>query len=201
MDARASKPVIRAEVIARTLALDPGVRLDEQAALEERFETLPGLSQAGTVLLYASAFPEEVETGPFLRRVLEADQRLVLPIVDRRLGSLRLAEVLDPSRDLIASRRGIPEPRQGLRPVGPGEVDWILVPGLAFDAEARRLGRGAGHYDRLLPRLRPEVHRWALIFSTQWVDSLPVEPHDQPLDGVVSAHRMVLHGPGKRLNR
>jgi 5-formyltetrahydrofolate cyclo-ligase len=68
----------------------------------------------------------------------------------------------------------------------------VLVPGLAFDATGHRLGRGAGHYDKLLPGLRPEVPRWALILDVQWSEDLPVEPHDQPLDGVADFRRMVL---------
>ena len=79
---------------------------------------------------------------------------------------------------------GIPEPRRDRPEVAPAEVDWVLVPGLGFDAECFRIGRGAGHYDRLLPTLRPDIPRWSLCLSSQWVEALPVEPHDQRLDGV-----------------
>jgi 5-formyltetrahydrofolate cyclo-ligase len=57
------------------------------------------------------------------------------------------------------------------------------VPGLAFDNRGFRLGRGAGHYDRLLPSLRSDAVCWALCLSCQVVEALPVEPHDAPLDG------------------
>ena len=80
----------------------------------------------------------------------------------------------------------------GLHQGGDAAQGEILVPGLAFDARGYRLGRGAGHYDRLLPRLRPEVSRWALILDCQWVEDLPVEPHDIPLDGVVSPGREIV---------
>jgi 5-formyltetrahydrofolate cyclo-ligase len=81
---------------------------------------------------------------------------------------------------------GIPEPGRHLAEVAPEEIDWALVPGLAFDDRGFRLGRGAGYYDRLLPTLRPDAPRWALAYDCQWIEALPNESHDQPLDGIVS---------------
>ncbi len=100
-----------------------------------------------------------------------------------------LYHVIDTAKDLRSGTLGIPEPRRDCPTIEPGAIDWVLVPGLAFDGRCQRLGRGAGHYDRLLPTLRPDVLRWALIFDEQWCDDLPIEPHDIPLDGVVSPTR------------
>ena len=173
--------------------MDPIDRRDQESALGRRLDTLPGFEAAGSVLLYVSAFPEEIDTGPWLRHALASGKRLILPSVDRRSRSLRLAAVSDLDLDLRPGHRGIPEPSPNCPPIDPGSVDWALVPGLAFDAKGQRLGRGAGHYDRLLPGLRPDAARWALILDVQWVESLPIEPHDQPLDGVADSRRIV-HG-------
>ncbi len=140
-------------------------------------------------MLYASAFPEEIDTGPMIESVLKSGRRLVLPRVDRRAGRLRLYHVIDTASDLRRGTLGIPEPRRSCSEVEPEEIDWVLVPGLAFNRDCYRLGRGAGHYGLtcLLPTLRDDVPRWAFAFDEQWCDDLPVEPHDVPLDGVVSA--------------
>jgi 5-formyltetrahydrofolate cyclo-ligase len=171
--------------------MEPGRRAAEEAALMARFPGLPGFEEAGCVLLYASAFPEEITTGPLLRLALERGKRLVCPRVVRAERRLRLYEVADPDADFVRGALGIPEPRTTCPTVEPGAVDWVLAPGIAFDGRAYRLGRGAGYYDRLLPTLRPDAPRWALILDCQWVDELPVEPHDVPLDGVVSLSRTV----------
>ena len=192
MDVKARKVEIRRGVVASILAMDPDDRRDQESALAGRFEDLPGFAQARAVLLYATAFPEEIETGAMLRRSLEMGKRLILPTVDRTLRRLRLFEVDDIDQDLIASRRGIPEPRAGCPEVEPSSIDWVLVPGLAFDPRGHRVGRGAGHYDKLLPTLRPDAARWALILDVQWVEDLPIEPHDQSLDGVADARRTIL---------
>jgi len=69
------------------------------------------------------------------------------------------------------------------------------VPGVAFDASCRRLGRGRGHYDATLARLRHGTARVGLAFDEQVVDRVPAEPHDVPLDMVVTGSRL-LHAAG-----
>lgn len=191
-DPRSQKRRLRRELVRRILDLAPADRAREESALVDRFAELLALGGAPTVLLYASAFPEEVDTRPFLERALSEGKRLLLPRVDRDARMLRLHEVKDLAADLIPGVLGIPEPNPASPEIDPAEVDWVLVPGLAFDGDANRLGRGAGLYDRLLPTLRPRVPRWAVCFDVQWVDRLPVEPHDAPLDGVISPSRTVI---------
>jgi 5-formyltetrahydrofolate cyclo-ligase len=188
---RQRKRALRREMVGRILALDPESRRREEAELADRFATLPGFAGAGTVLLYVTAFPEEVATGPLLDQALARGKRLLCPRVDRAERRLRLFQVGDPRRDLIPGTLGIPEPRFDCPEAEPSDVDWALVPGLAFDTKGYRVGRGAGHYDRLLPTLRPGAPRWALILDCQWVEDLPVEPHDVPLDGVVSPAKAI----------
>ncbi len=86
---------------------------------------------------------------------------------------------------------GIPEPKKSLRQesgriVDPQNIELVLVPGLAFDASGNRLGRGAGYYDRFLARLRPSTVLIGLAFECQVFESVPVEPHDRPVDFVVT---------------
>ena len=188
-DVRLQKRSLRRAMVERIEALDPSRRAVEEATLADRFPALPGFREAECVLLYASTFPEEWSTAPLLRLALDMGKRLVCPRVDRSARRLRLFQVKDPDRDFTRGALGIPEPGPACPPVEPLEVDWVLVPGLAFDARGYRLGRGAGYYDRLLPTLRPNAPRWSLILDVQWVEAVPVEPHDVPLDGVVSSTR------------
>jgi 5-formyltetrahydrofolate cyclo-ligase len=191
MKVRSQKSEIRRQVIERIMAMDVQERHDQEATLHRRFGDLPGLDESRTVLLYISAFPEEFDTRPLLQWALDHGKQLVLPKVDTSSKTLHLYAVADPEHDLEPGHRGISEPSVDCKRVDPLEVDWVLVPGLAFNSSCHRLGRGAGHYDRLLPTLRPEVPRWALILEPQWVEDLPIEPHDQPLDGVADSCRQI----------
>ena len=70
--------------------------------------------------------------------------------------------------------------------VDPSSLDIVVVPGLAFTADGRRLGQGGGHYDRFLPRLRPGCVTIGAAFAEQLVDDLPTETHDVRLTLVVT---------------
>jgi 5-formyltetrahydrofolate cyclo-ligase len=189
MDIRTRKRRLRRQVRALVLAMDPARRLQEETILAGRFETLPGLASARTVLLYVRAFGEEIDTRPMLASALDRGLIVACPRVDAAAQRLRLCRVSDPARDLVPGMLGIPEPSADCPELSPEAIDWVLVPGLAFDPRGYRLGRGGGYYDRLLPKLRPDAPRWALAFDAQWVDALPVEPHDMRLDGIVSPAR------------
>jgi len=193
IDVPSQKRAIRGEIVARVLAMDPAARRRQEAELQRLLPGLPGFEGAGTVLLFASAFPEEYDTAPLLRLALGQGKRVVCPRVDRVADSLRLYAIDDPARDFRRGMMGIPEPRPDRPEIRPASIDWALVPGLAFDDDAYRLGRGRGHYDRLLPSLPVDSPRWALALDPQWFGALPREPHDQPLDGVA--------GPGRILER
>jgi 5-formyltetrahydrofolate cyclo-ligase len=68
----------------------------------------------------------------------------------------------------------------------PTLLDVVVVPGLAFTRDGRRLGQGGGHYDRFLPRLRPDCRTVGAAFAEQLLDDLPTEPHDVRLHLVVT---------------
>lgn len=191
MTPRQIKRALRAEFRERILALGPSERSRQEEAVRAVLPTLPGYSRAKVVLLYASAFPEEIDTGPMIRLALEEGRRVLCPRVSRERQGLVLFEIQDPQGDFEPGVLDIPEPAAHCPERSPSEVDWVLVPGLAFDFQGFRLGRGAGFYDRLLPTLPKSSPRWALALDPQWIDRLPVEPHDQPLNGVAS--------PGRRL--
>jgi 5-formyltetrahydrofolate cyclo-ligase len=191
MDLAASKRRLRMSLKDRILGMPAQQRAVEEAALAASFEHLPGFAAAETVLLYVSAFAEEFSTRPMLVAALSLRKRLICPRVIRRESRLALFEIRNLATDLVPGVLGIPEPTANVREILPKDVDWVLVPGLGFDVRCYRIGRGAGYYDRLLSRLRPEVPRWSLCLTSQWVDALPVEPHDQPLNGVADAYRLI----------
>jgi len=70
--------------------------------------------------------------------------------------------------------------------VDPAGMDIVVVPGLAFTVDGRRLGQGGGHYDRFLPRLRADCVTIGACFAEQIVADLPVEDHDRRVDVVVT---------------
>ena len=176
-------------------ALLPADRAARSARIAERLLALPEMQEAERVLFYAS-LAEEVETWPLLRAWLNRGRLPLLPAVERRGGPLRAAPVRDLVVDLRPGAFGILQPD----PSRTGAVEWqtiqvAILPGLAFDLRGYRLGRGAGYYDRSLPALAPAARRVGLAFECQVVERLPAEPHDVPVDRVVTEDRIITPRP------
>lgn len=158
---------------------------DERAAFSASVWTLleehRRFRSARTVLIYYS-LPDEVQTHNFLNRWC-TEKRLLLPVVKGDDLELRVYGGED---RLHTGAYGISEPA-GVAVTDYSAIDLAIVPGMAFDAEGNRLGRGKGYYDRLLERLRRSgVYIIGICFGFQKVEAVPYEPHDVRMDEVIS---------------
>ena len=123
----------------------------------------------------------EPDTTGLIDSLVSAGYRVVLPRVD---GEEIVAAEHELGRALTPSAFGIPEPDGAA--VDPLEIDVVLVPGLAYTRDGRRLGQGGGFYDRFLPRLRSDCVTIGVCFVEQIVDDLATEPHDRIVDVVIT---------------
>lgn len=191
---RDAKLEMRSRIIACRNAIAPGVHAVESTRIAAAIAALPSFAQAGTVLL-TLPFGSEWDVRPLALRALAEGKTLAIPRVDASSRMLALHAVSDLRRDIVAGFRAIPEPLASLPQLAAGMVEWVLVPGVAFDRRCHRLGYGGGYYDRLLPLMRPEVPRIAGAFDCQIVEQAPSAPHDQPVDRVVTPTQ-TLQAPG-----
>ncbi len=168
-------------------------------AILREIAALPDYRRANAVMAYAG-IGSELQTDEFLGDVLEQGKALILPRVNREKKLLEIYEVREPSRDLEAGTWGIREPVPDLcSPVDPDTIDFVLVPGVAFDATGGRLGYGAGFYDALLSgTLAARARLVAGAFETQMVDTVPRENHDIPVHLVITEVRHYLPEPSER---
>lgn len=136
------------------------------------------------------SFGSELDTSRLIAEVYARGKTLVLPRVDRQRDALSLFAVSDPQADLVANAWGIREPRPDIcLPVSAGQLDFVLVPGIAFDARGGRLGYGKGYYDKLFHECKRQGGRpftAAGAFEVQIVDNVPMEAHDVPVGLVVT---------------
>ena len=86
--------------------------------------------------------------------------------------------------DLATGAYGIKEPTGKLF-TDYTTIDFIAVPGVAFDRNGNRLGRGKGYYDRLLPRI-PQAYKVGICFKFQIVEEIPAEPFDIRMDEIIT---------------
>ena len=180
-----AKAATRRAVLLRRDALTGEERAMLSARIVATILDLPTYREADVVLAYAS-FGTEPQTDELLRKALDDGKVLVLPRVEGDV--LGLYEVRDLSRDLSPGTWGIREPGPDrCRRADAGGVGFALIPGVAFDRRARRLGYGGGYYDRLLAGGLPEgTPLVSGAFEVQIVDEVPTDPHDAPVDVVVT---------------
>lgn len=191
-----TKARLREEVLARRDAMDAGARTALSRAILREITSLPAYQEARTVLAYA-AIGSELQTEAFLRHTLDRGKSLLLPRVNRRERMLDVYEVRDPARDLEEGTWGIREPRpERCSLADPLDADFVLVPGVAFDARGGRLGHGAGFYDELLSADWAR-RAWLVAgaFEVQMVEEVPMEGHDVPVNVVITEKRRCPPGP------
>ncbi|MBM3845114.1 MAG: 5-formyltetrahydrofolate cyclo-ligase [Verrucomicrobia bacterium] len=131
--------------------------------------------------------PSEPDIRPVLEAALRDGKRLALPRFRSGSGDYEPVEIRDLAQDLVPGAFGIREPADTCRVSSMNPLDLILVPGIGFDLAFGRLGRGKGHYDRLLAG----TDAWVVGVGFDWqVEvAVPTEPHDIPLDFLVTPSR------------
>ncbi len=154
---------------------------DEQVAAEsaqiiEQLEQMTCFREAKTILLYYPIH-HEVDLRALFKKY-KHEKTLLLPVTHKKTMDAC------PYMGNALMKRGkfnIPEPQT---PPFKGKIDLILIPGVAFDKQCNRLGRGGGYYDRFLPH-----HRHATLvgvgYDFQLVDEVPMTRRDIRLDRVI----------------
>lgn len=156
------------------------------AVIADRLDRSPLWQEATRVGVFASR-ADEVDTSALIERAFLAGKQVLFPRTMDAAG-LEFARVADPSQ-LRAGRFGVREPSPDLPVARLDQRTLLLVPGLLFDREGGRLGRGGGYYDRALAGFRDREYRPVTIgvgFFFQLVERVPMTPLDVHLDGVVS---------------
>ncbi len=138
--------------------------------------------------------PAEIRTEEIVEAALEAGKIVAAPRIGRGAGKMGAYALNNLDSDLEMGRFGIWEPPSDC-PVHAGQIDLVLVPGLAFDAEGRRLGKGGGYYDRFLTAARRAV-RCAVALERQIVDRVPTTQTDVLMDILVTERRVLRFSTG-----
>ena len=142
--------------------------------------------KAQSILFYAP-LPDEPDIWRLLLDSLAAKKTVLLPRFELEHGHYSACLIKDAVTDIQTGKFGIREPAPTCEKISLNRLDLILVPGIAFDADGHRLGRGKGFYDRLLAVLKGPT--CGVAFDQQIVHQIPVEPHDMRLNCILTPTR------------
>ena len=146
-----------------------------------------------TVLAYCSV-GNEPSTLALIDSLLKSGRQVCLPLCPaldaegHRTGVFDAMEarVITSFDDLTAGAYGIPEPKADTELVPAEEIDIVILPCVGCDRQCRRIGHGAGYYDKYLTTVRKDCFTMALCYEEALADELPMEEHDVPVDAVVT---------------
>ena len=139
-------------------------------------------------LAFYMAKGKEVALTELIGRSFLAGKRVYLPktwLKEKRLTFHRVYSF----SDLVPGPFGILEPNPMNEEASVNSLDVIFIPGLAFDLKGFRLGYGGGFYDRVLRDTK--ACKIGVCYSFQLIESLPVEPHDEPVDFIFTEDGLV----------
>ena len=171
-----TKTEIRKQMKGLNTALSSEQREELSARIFNEAERLPAFARAKVVALFAS-LKDEPLTAPALER-WSRSKRIVLPRVE---GDIMRFYDYDPASMNDSGSFGISEP-EATALCRPEEIDFIIVPGVAFTAAGMRLGRGKGFYDKYLSQPGFRAFKAGVCYPHQVVEELPADPFDVPVD-------------------
>ena len=164
-------------------ALSPSARAEKSAEVTRRVLALPELKASRTVMAFLP-LPDELDTIPLLADLLIDRKNVYVPrtlVKEHRMFPVRLTSLID-------VRQGdyeILEPT-GDETCAVSDIDFLIVPGRAFDPDGNRLGRGAGYYDAFMSQPGFRARKCAVAFACQMLPDVPHDETDVPVDVVVT---------------
>ena len=181
-----NKAALRSKIRMTLEQISPAVRAVESIGLCERME--PQLQSARTILFFAP-LPDELDVWPLLEKFLAAGKICALPYFDATSQTYCARRLENLATDIVAGKFGVREPAASCAEIPLAKLDLALVPGVAFDLEGNRMGRGRGFYDRLLEKV--DGVKCGIAYDFQLQEKIPAEPHDRKVNFIVTPSRCV----------
>jgi 5-formyltetrahydrofolate cyclo-ligase len=173
------KKRIRKRIKLLKASLSQQKRFKDSLLIFSEIEKEPNFINATKLLLYWS-MDDEVFTHDFIQKWAPFKE-IYLPVINGNSLVLRQFTTIDKMK--AESRFGIYEP-QGKDFSNWNEIEYAIIPGVAFDINNNRLGRGKGFYDRILNSIN--AVKMGVCFDFQLIDNVPIEPTDIPMDKVMT---------------
>ncbi|MBU1123564.1 5-formyltetrahydrofolate cyclo-ligase [Patescibacteria group bacterium] len=184
-----SKQQLRESIIERLAHMSEKDRADESRSICRRLkENIP---EGSGVCVYSALKKTEPDLTMLIEKLLKRGDKVYFPFFEGDHFIFKRAMNLD---ELKPGKLKILEPPADSELADPKEIDFVLVPGRAFDRNGNRLGRGNGGYDYWIADQRmanPKTAMWGVAFECQIVNEVPVEEHDRRVDGVVTARTLL----------
>lgn len=130
-------------------------------------------------------FGSEIDTMSYIQDFINEGKHIFIPRTDIKTKKMEAVEIT--SLDgLKENKYGILEPNNNKEEFYKNNLDLIILPGVAFDHNGRRIGYGGGYYDRYLEDIDKRIIKVALTYDFQLLENVPAEEHDIKADYIIT---------------
>lgn len=185
MDIREEKKRLRRELMKRESELPPDYVEESNSGIARNLYSLPEFQASGSFMLFYSIW-NEPDTLRTIKKLHELGKTVALP--ETLPGGVMKARVVKSLDELVPAAYNIPSPTPGMPEIAPGELDFMLVPSVAYDRDGYRLGHGGGYYDRFLPRTR--AFKCGIARERMLIERAPRGKFDVKVDCLVTENEI-----------
>ena len=146
--------------------------------------SLAEFRDASTIMMFVS-LPHEVDTSEAILHAWQLGKAVAVPKISWQQRHMIPVQINSLETGFSTASSGLKNPISGL-PVPFGQIDLVVTPGLGFDKNGNRLGRGGSYYDRFFANPELKADRCGFAFTEQLLESIPVAEHDMPVEILVT---------------
>ncbi len=180
-----SKQTLRKEISKRLSKISDSDLREKSNAICKKITETREFRNSLVVMLYLP-MPREVDIEPLIEICWQNSKRVLLPRILWQQKKMIAVEVDSSGIELEPNRiKNLRQPASQ-DAVDEKEINLIITPGLGFDMQGNRLGRGGGYYDKFFSNKNLKAIKLAVAFSEQIVDKIPTQEHDSKIDCIVT---------------
>jgi 5-formyltetrahydrofolate cyclo-ligase len=181
-----AKNAIRQDIIQKREELGDLEKNEKSLAISKRLFGIDEFKKSKVVFCFLSTF-FEVQTEKIIRESLRLGKQVLVPLLDPEGGNLQASRIPSMDIDFMIGKYGIKQPTLKLRDiVAFSSIDFVVVPGLAFDNIGNRIGYGAGFYDKFFKKISSGVTRVAVSYDFQLLNLVPHSDLDEPVHFLIT---------------
>jgi len=178
------KEQLRLQLRKCLLEMSPEMRSEKSHKACQNLISTQQFQRASVVMMFLS-FCQEVDTSEAILCAWQLGKTVAVPKVSWQQRHMIPVEINSLETGFSREVPGLRNPTTSV-PVPFEEIDLVVAPGLGFDSNGNRLGRGGSYYDRFFANEELKASRCGFAFAEQLIDSVPVTEHDEPIDFLVT---------------
>ena len=181
-----NKIAIRKTIIQKREELGGLEKEEKNIAIAQRLFGMDEFKKSKTIFCFLST-SFEVQTERIILESLRLGKQVLVPLLDPGGENLKASRIPSMDIDFVIGEYGVRQPAPKFRNIVPfSNIDFVVVPGLAFDSFGNRIGYGGGFYDKFFKKITGNVSRVAVGYDFQLFNLVPHSDLDEPVHFLIT---------------